>query len=230
MKRINIFLRISALMLIAILASSGVFVGSSTYAKYIASAEVTATANVALFKVLIGTQDITVNGGTTYTGALALTKSEVYEQDGATLESHAGDLHLDPHAGTIVCPGTSGKCSFTITNSSQVMVEFRLTQGTTPAAFGMANIGFGTTAANATNKGTAGIATMFTNWNTAYGTTGNTAGWRKLAINETYTVDNLWWKWQFYESAANDGTDTTAGKAAGQAYAIPVKVEVQQVD
>jgi len=51
--RKNIFLRISVLMLVATVAMSCVFVGSGTYAKYVASAQVQASARVAKFDVSI---------------------------------------------------------------------------------------------------------------------------------------------------------------------------------
>jgi hypothetical protein len=53
MMKKNIYMRIGVLLFIAVLATSGVFVGSGTYAKYIAAATVEATARVAKFEVQI---------------------------------------------------------------------------------------------------------------------------------------------------------------------------------
>ena len=67
MSKRNIFLRIGVLMLIATLATSGVFVGSGTYAKYIASAQYEATGRVAKFDVRInGTTFSKADIGTPY--------------------------------------------------------------------------------------------------------------------------------------------------------------------
>jgi len=153
----SLFLRIGFLMLLATLATSGWFMGSSTYAKYVARATYAASGRVALFAVYAGVTKgytasdpaaITTSTGTkihaTDCAVVSITNSDgylgtLYEADFSAQENAGaatpnGDTavanHLQYNDGRHIAPGTGGRIAVQFYNYSEVAVRFYLGGGT----------------------------------------------------------------------------------------------------
>jgi len=136
MKKRNIYLRIATLLLIASVATTGVFMGTGTTAKYVAEATVKAEARVATFDVRINASN--TNIAQNYINGTML-EVEV-DGVGSLLQPHpfspaipvgtAMSAHTVAPTGTIlsitgdmIAPGTAGKVDITVHNHSEVAVK-----------------------------------------------------------------------------------------------------------
>ncbi|MCL2300703.1 MAG: hypothetical protein FWC27_11240 [Firmicutes bacterium] len=237
MAKRNIFLRIAVLMLIAVLATSGVFVGSGTYAKYIAAANVEASARVAKF-------DVKVNGTTfssataaavTVTGSLGSVFELFNDGDDSNLNYPATSggtgngngrvsdqaenanpstlKHLDNITGTLICPGIGGKISVLFKNDSEVAVRFWLDTATVTHIGNNTNdISTATIQFSHENK-TASFTTLAAAITAAKGS----LAYIDLVPGETASAPiDLWWRWRFSTNGTQDDDDTKLGVLAAK--------------
>ena len=231
MKKKNLFLRIAMLMLIATVATCGVFVGSGTTAKYVAQATATATAEVALFDVKIQT------GASTWSPNIAVTTYGVSVNqlgqllqpagtngDGALSMNHSANTIINSTTGTHIAPGTGGKVTITLRNDSEVAVDVWLVASSGTVDY---PTGSGIVFSNAV-AGTFG--TLADAMAAANG--GGTNKIRLDPVGGTTTAQtfDLYWKWPFYTSAGQDTTDTNLGTAGTAKLTVPLNVRVEQAD
>jgi len=249
----NIYMRIGVLMLIAALATSGVFVGSGTYAKYIAAAEVNASARVAKFQVQYGA----TTSGTFTNFSQASAAPVVIQASGplGTLLQPASSYADHPIYNastnptgtivgvtgnkTIIAPGTGGKIGFYFTNLSEVAVRFYLDPSCT-VSFGSATTRLNSETAKEIEFAPAGAsgAVPTTGWGSLVDALGDatTAGkYIDLPPNTTTaSAANcrfVYWRWVF--EASRDARDTALGVAAVSADVpmdLTVKFTAQQID
>lgn len=223
----NIFLRIALVMLVTVIATTGVFVGSGTFAKYIASADATSSARVAKFEVRVNNTTFSQTGGAKFGTTITLGD---WQADAALLDTTGAESadHVKPVDGTIIAPGTGGRLTLTLKNASEVAVKFTL--NTTNSKLS------GTAAAALDPKlkwGTAArpTGTLATALSTINGAADMTLAPGTSASPTTKTVD-LYWFWPFGPDA-QDATDTTLGVnavAADQTAIFTFAVEAAQVD
>jgi len=233
MSKRNIFLRIGVLMLIATLATSGVFVGSGTYAKYIASAQYEATGRVAKFDVRInGTTFSKADIGTPYAVTNATGFLGTLYQENCTTPHPGGASTATINAidGSLIAPGTGGKMSFEFTNYSEVSVRFWLDTAT---AVTFAN-GLASTAdiqfASGNSSGPTG------SWGTlasalSDGDTGtNFVDLAPMTTTGSATTSKaVYWRWQF--DCGRDAEDTALGVATTPGtMSLNVRIKAKQLD
>jgi len=219
MKKINIFIRIGLLLLIATLATSGVFIGSGTYSKYIASANVSAEAKVAKFDVRVNGTDPSTNQIVKAGGVAAtITLTNV----GALLQPPGMATHstatISTTNGSIIAPGTAGKMSFTVYNYSEVAIDvWFATASTSPTIPSNSGIVF----CNAS-----GVA--YSNFAAALDAIGViNLGPGSVTTTNTGAKD-IYWQWPFNND--NDANDTTLGVAGTAKLEIPFVVKAEQAD
>jgi len=247
----NLFLRISLLLLVATLASSAVFVGTGTSARYVTEGTVTASGTVAKFDIKVSAATLAKSGNIAALPSYAATIDNLgtlYEAGTGTNAAGNGDGALGPEenagsvihvtnaaAGTLIAPGTGGKgCTLTIHNDSEVAVHVWIELGAT---------GFNNPGDRIQFSGNNG-----TNWRStvaaALADKGAASG--KSAAEPIYiapggtsaaSLDNfLQWKWPFGSTTGHDDDDTALGVAAATNPAtaakltIPLKINVVQVD
>jgi|GEM_PF-3543414 len=155
MKKSNLLMRIGVLLMIAVMATTGVFVGTGTAARFVAEGNVEATARVARFDVRAGIRGADGNFPTTTNFARAgaanagiisttttlsgpLWDTGNWPANPLTVSTTAG-AHLErerlingqpgfvrPAEGTIIAPGTGGRIDLRFANYSEVAVRFFL--------------------------------------------------------------------------------------------------------
>ena len=214
----NLFLRVGALMLVATLASCGIFIGTGTTAKYVASANVQASGQVAKFSVLINDGEIanatltptTVNAGD-------LSDSTIWQATDMGGTAHpAGTTTgtITTNDGSLIAPGTGGKFAFKIENKSQVTVKVTISAATTANLLPTAKIVFSDTASG------------------TYGADLSSAiGVITLHPGAAATTKDIYWKWPFTGAAGQDAADTALGIAATPPSLLAhLKVDVEQLD
>jgi len=241
MAKRNIFLRIGVLMLIAVLATSGVFIGSGTFAKYIAAANVEAAARVAKFQVQINQAKLTTpafldfqdNSGTK--GIIASVFTDFHDPDGNSriyctggTDTRGGtEVHVSPGTGLtrpaspgdkdrIIAPGTMGRLTVELKNLSEVSVKFYFDTATVfNSQVANADLRFLVTVDDLT------VPAQLSSLLTATTVTGSTATSLTIHPGDT-TVHTLtlWWEWIFENGAnatainAQDIRDTQLGISA----------------
>lgn len=236
----NLLMRIGLLLFVTVMATSGIFVGSGTYAKYYASGAGSAEAQVAKFEVLVGTNggaDAAISNSTMAPATLGtinllgstlreafnpsvLENNNTTQSSGSPAAGTANDVRPD----TKIAPGTAGYFQIKVTNNSEVAVGIRLTS----VSEAMSNVGIkflitdndAVPAANAiSSTNFAGAITaasgIFTSNTFVLPPTGTTA--------KTLYV---WWIWPY---AGNDANDTALGVAAGT-VSLNYKLEAIQLD
>jgi len=256
MMKKNIYMRIGVLMLIAALATSGVFVGSGTYAKYIASATVEASARVAKFEVRYGAAaGADTSGYTTFSqigageyaiGSVSL--GTLYQADCAT--AHNANISAGSSTQSIIAPGCGGKIGFYFTNRSEVAVRFYLDKATTTATYGVKVVngtnyqlveGTGTGAeiefAACDASGALPSSPVWGSLVNALGDASTSGKYIDLDPNTTTgtaaTSRFVYWRWVFEDN--QDGRDTNLGVAAATGagdltMVLTVKIKAQQLD
>lgn len=243
MKR-NLFLRISVLLFVAVTATSGVYVGSGTFAKYTASAQGTAQARVALFKVAVKRNaDTTSKIMTTESdlGTINLYRTLLESYDLAEGENQNGKPNTtqspkSPANGTpndvlpskvtadttdpIIAPGTAGYFDLYVENQSEVSVVIKLkaeegSLSTTDIQFVAKNTNSATPPADG-DFNTADSDVLFILL--PAGVTGNSGTFR------------VWWRWRYYVSDAQDAKDTALGKVGTEQIKLNYTLEAIQID
>jgi len=127
----NLFLRIALLMLVATFAMSGVFIGSSTSAKYATTAEVSAEIQVAKFDIKvndsgnIADQGLYPTGYTHSSGVFAIWEADFSALENTTVSGGTAYHVLDNR----MAPGTGGRGTLRVKNDSDVTVEVSLKAG-----------------------------------------------------------------------------------------------------
>jgi len=258
MPKRNIFLRIALLMLCATLATSGVFYGSGTFAKYIASAPVNVNATVAKFDVLLKDekgdfkhfQDL--NGNTV---SIALFddfgtgRASIYCTDpwiGTEFQVYPGDYSNKGYTptkfadGKLIAPGTMGKMEFTFRNLSEVSVRFYLDPvATTFTGVNNAKLIFFANSAEGTppnpqNETVFGAISSIT----------GASGTASIVIHpgQPDKTVNFWWCWPFHlKDAPSDAYDLISAQdlvdtALGETKALPPRctasflIKAEQID
>jgi len=241
MSKRNIFLRIGVLMLIATLATSGVFVGSGTYAKYAATKEGSAQARVASFHVFVGGTEFSSSGvtGTEHIitasgplGPLLQPSASFASHPGGSPPGTMGVPTISAVDGSLIAPGTGGRLYFTFTNTSEVSVRFWL-----DSVASTVSLGNGLTTNEikfaVDNSGIPG--TFGTSLATALGSYGANYVDLGPASGATSVTRGVFWQWPFDQGTSQNGQDTILGKAAqtlanAGTLTLTLKIRAQQID
>lgn len=162
MKR-NIFLRVALFLLIGVWASGSLLTG--TWAKYTASATVSASARVAKFSVKVNSKEIADAADVmTINVPVSLVDTVLAQPDklgSGVWDSANGGNHsttmIDKVDGSIIAPGTGGRIKVVFENYSEVAVRFS----------------FDTATCTATGTGTPQLMIATTNPSAATGATSN---------------------------------------------------------
>ena len=242
MSKRNIFLRIGVLMLIATLATSGVFVGSGTYAKYVASKGGNAKARVAHFHVEVSDRDFSGDSSSfvgefsnaTHTAKTITASGDLGILLQPTISAGAwgthpggpgsGTVDLDTISavdGSIIAPGTGGRLSFVFTNRSEVSVRFWLATVSTTVE-SIANLTKGLTVneikfAYDNGSGTAPALSQFGTLAAALGSYTTQyvelGPWNGTGSPPSAAI-GVYWQWPFEQSPAQNTQDTILGEDA----------------
>lgn len=259
MKKANILLRVGVLLLIATLATSGVFVGS-TSAKYVASASLTASGRVALFKVVArasttGSEtfpstwtEISQTGASKKDLGTAFNLGSVYELTSeisvsTTIEPQgtgtSTTAHIENNTGTMFAPGMGGSFGIQVRNDSEVAVRVWLDSANCSISGGSAGTG---NLANiiqicATNSTTDGDWKALSNFADVLKTGNSGSNYVDLApkSDTTYLAKNLWWRWKFERGGttwgnASDVADTDLGVNGAQKLTLILTIQAQQIN
>ena len=258
MRRTNIFLRIGVMLIIATLATSGIFIGSGTSARYVAEAELAAQARVARFAVYAGVtgNPAFANGGRfSQTGAAIVhltpagsplnsitggAAGSLWDTLGAAPGGGPAETDITVNDGTIIAPGTWGRIPLWFRNDSEVTVRFRLdTVDSTATGIPTANIQF-------SHNGTAWVDTLAAALTAANASpTLELPPVATLGGTGTPVGMNVYWRWRFMATGtpaqiqAQDVADTNLGVAAAEAGAdfnarpgltLTLNIRAEQVD
>jgi len=239
MKR-SFLLRVGGLLLVATLATGGVFMSSPTYAKYVARATYAAAGRVALFDVYYSagkgaTAPTAIpTGGTKFSqadcavydinegGVLGI----LYEADCVTLENVSATAnpgtsiynHVNTNDGSRIAPGTGGRIGFHFRNNSEVAVRFYFSSSGV-AASATSNQPTTMNIQYAVSSSGSPPAATSTDWNSSISSVvGRTVAGSYVDVgpkSSTTTPLYLYWRWPFGTAlgaaSAQDQADTQIG-------------------
>jgi hypothetical protein len=220
MKKNNI-LRTAFGLIIATMFSLNSFVNTGSYAKYVTTANGSATATIAKFDVKVNGTQIAATSVVTLTSTNWTAENSLKEYNLSDSEQVA---HVKVLNGSIIAPGTAGKIVLQFTNPSDVGVRITFTNTASVAAD--AGIEF--------RQGSNG------SWNTNINTV---LAQFDMEPNTTSAVDkDVYWRWAFEktgsgEPAAQDAKDTALGIASrdvsgggGTSVSLPFSITATQID